>query len=88
MSSTPDLITLPLSDIEAVVFYKRDEVTADLICCDVEAKGQVWTFHEDASGWDGLIAHLSSLPGFRSDWYSAVVGAPFATNETVAFRRA
>lgn len=70
-----------------MVFYKRDEVTADLICCDVEAHGQVWTFHEEASVWKDLIEHLSALPNFRADWYEAVAIPPFATSKTVAFDR-
>lgn len=81
------LSQLPHPAIDAVIFYKRDEITTDLICCDVEASGLVWTFHEEMAGWDALIAHLSALPGFRSDWYAAVTGQPFATNETVAFAR-
>jgi hypothetical protein len=81
------LSELPLLKIDAVVFYKRDEITTDLICCDVEVLGRVWTFHEEASGWTELIAHLSALPGFRADWYEAVVHPPFATSETVAFDR-
>lgn len=88
MSSMLDLSTLPLSDIDAVVFYKRDEITTDLICCDIEAKGQVWTTHEDAADWDDLIARVSRLPNFKGDWYSAVARPAFAPSETVAFRRA
>jgi hypothetical protein len=41
---------LPLNQVERVTFYKRDEITADLICCDVEIGGQVWTFHEEQVG--------------------------------------
>lgn len=85
---TPAVLSqLPLSTIETVVFYKRDEITTDLICCDVEVARRVWTFHEEATGWADLIAHLSALPGFRDDWYEAVVKPPFATSETVAFNR-
>lgn len=88
MTITPaTLDALPLFEIDAVVFYKRDAITTDLICCDVEIAGQVRTFHEDAKGWSDLIAHLSALPGFRTDWYEAVANPPFAPSETVAFRR-
>ena len=84
----PDIpAQLPLSEIDAVVFYKRDEITTDLICCDVEVAGRVRTFHEEAAGWEGLIAHLADLPGFRTDWYAEVANPPFATSETVAYRR-
>lgn len=89
MAGSLDMIArLPLSGVDAVIFYKRDEITTDLICCDVEAGGQIWTFHEAARGWDALIAHLSGLPGFNADWYGSVVNPPFAINQTVAYRRA
>ncbi len=88
MTITPTILRrLPLSEIDAVVFYKRDEITTDLICCDVEVRGRVWTFHEEAVGWQTLIAHLSALPGFRGDWYEAVVRPPFEASRTVAFGR-
>jgi hypothetical protein len=88
MIITPAILAqLPLTDIDAVVFYKRDEITTDLICCDVEVAGCVSTFHEEAKGWADLIAHLSALPGFRADWYEAVVSPSFAASETIAFDR-
>ena len=88
VSITPDILSqVPLREIDAVVFYKRDEITTDLICCDVEVAGCVWTFHEEASGWKDLIAHLAGLPGFRTDWYADVVNPPFAASETAAYRR-
>ena len=88
MTITPAVLAqLTLPDVRAVVFYKRDEITTDLICCDLEVAGHVWSFHEEAAGWQDLIAHLSALPGFRADWYEAVVGPPFATSETIAFDR-
>ncbi|SEQ47902.1 hypothetical protein [Sphingobium sp. YR768] len=88
MTITPaTLAQLQLPDIDAVIFSKRDEIVTDLICCDVDIAGRVWTFHEEVKGWDILIAHLSALPGFRADWYEAVVKPPFAAIETVAFDR-
>ena len=78
---------LPLAEIDGVVFYKRDEITTDLICCDIELGGRIWTFHEEAQGWRELIAHISALPGFRADWFSAVANPAFETNRTIAFQR-
>lgn len=87
MSITPDILAaIPLSEVDAVVFYKRDEITTDLICCDVEVAGRIWTFHEETAGWKDLMAHLASLPGFRADWYAEVADPPFALSETVAYR--
>ncbi len=78
---------IPLAGIDRVVVYKRDEITTDLICCAVEFDGNTWTFHEEMTGWDLLLGHLRTLPGFRTDWLAAVAQPPFATNETLAFRR-
>ena len=78
---------LALDQINRVTFYKRDELTTDLICCDVDVAGQVWFFHEELPGWELLLKHLQQLPGFRQDWYAAVVQPPFAACETLAFER-
>ena len=78
---------LPLAEIENVTFYKRDQITTDLIFCDVQTGDKVWTFHEELVGWNLLLQHLRKLPGFRADWYAAVSQPPFAASETVAFHR-
>ena len=78
---------LPLAAIERVTFFKRDELSTDLICCEVELGGQVWFFHEEAEGWERLVRYLEKLPGFRTDWYASVVQPPFAATETIAFSR-
>jgi hypothetical protein len=78
---------LPLTDIANVTFYKRDELTTDLICCDVRVDGKVWTFNEELVGWALLLQHLYKLPSFRTDWYAAVSQPPFATSKTQAFSR-
>ena len=54
-----------LSSVERVTFFKRDEITTDLICCQVVSSGQVQTIHEEMPIWDALIGHLVGLPGFR-----------------------
>jgi hypothetical protein len=78
---------LPLEEVEKVTFFKRDEITSDLICCELSIAGKVWTFHEEVPGWDLLIGHLQSLPGFRADWFAQVSQPAFARSETVAFSR-
>lgn len=78
---------LPLSAIDRVTFYKRDEITTDLICCDIEMGESVRTFHEELRGWDLLLQHLHKLPGFREDWFAAVSQPAFEARETVAFSR-
>ncbi|WP_424770440.1 hypothetical protein [Pontixanthobacter sp.] len=78
---------LPLTGVAKVTFYKRDEVTTDLVCCDVVVADEVWSFHEELVGWDLLLDHLQKLPRFRADWFANVSQPPFATAETVAFSR-
>ena len=81
------LAQLPLTDVGKVTFYKRDELTADLICCEVVVADEVWRFHEELAGWDLLLNHLQGLPNFRADWFATVSRPPFSTSETVAFNR-
>ncbi|MFZ5663805.1 MAG: hypothetical protein ACOY7L_01140 [Pseudomonadota bacterium] len=76
-----------LSSVERVTFFKRDEITTDLICCQVVSSGQVQTIHEEMPIWDALIGHLVGLPGFRQDWFAAVSQSAFQPCETVAFER-
>ena len=82
-----DLNLLPLTGIDKVTFYKRDEITTDLICCELLVGDATWIFHEELTGWDALIVHLSKLPGFLSDWFAQVSKPPFETSEIVAFSR-
>lgn len=81
------LAQMPLPEVRSVIFYKRDEVTTDLICCDVQVASRVWTFHEEMTGWRDLIIHLSAPPDFLADWFEVVVCPPFSTSVTVAFER-
>ena len=88
MTITPAVLAqLALPDVRAVVFYKRGQITTDLIRCDVAVAGRIWTFHEESAGWPALLAHVSVLPGFRADWYEAVVSPPFAASTTIASDR-
>ena len=74
-------------EIEKVVFFKRDELCTDLICCEITQHGQPFHFHEEWRGWDDLIEALKDLAGFRTDWFAKVSQPPFATSTFVAFQR-
>ena len=85
---TPELLDqLSLTEIDRVTFFKRDELTTDLLCCDVQLNGQHWFFHEGMGGWDLLLDHLKGLPGFREDWFAAVSHPAFEAAEMTAFRK-
>ena len=77
----------PLGDVERVIFFKRDELTTDLICCEVTIAGKNWAFHEEQDIWPHLLKHVEQLPGFKTEWFASVVQPPFGRNEFVAFSR-
>jgi hypothetical protein len=78
-------------DIHEVVFFKRDELTTDLICCDIvvrtEQGSETWFLHEELPGWDDLVRFLERLPGFDREWFRKVAWPAFAANPTSVFRR-
>ncbi|MBL8543088.1 MAG: hypothetical protein JNJ63_04720 [Hyphomonadaceae bacterium] len=80
-----------LDDIQEVTFFKRDELTTDLICCDIvvcTAQGvETWFLHEELPGWDDLTRLLERLPGFDSQWFRKVAWPAFASNPTSVFKR-
>ncbi|MFI0845329.1 hypothetical protein [Mesorhizobium sp. IMUNJ 23232] len=78
---------IELSEIERITFYKRDEITTDLICCELEIGGKTWLFHEEMPGWKLLLKHFQKLPGFHPDWFAAVSHPAFEACVTVAYRR-
>ena len=81
------LPTIPMAEIDTVTFYKLDEVTTDLICCEISAVGTHWRFHEEMKGWATLLDRLRQLPAFRSDWFERVSQPPFVESRFVAFER-
>lgn len=79
-------------EVRAIVAYKLDELTTDLVCCDIVTGAgdgeQIRTIHEELPGFDAAIKRFESLPGFDRQWRDAVVLPPFATNRTVIYDRA
>jgi hypothetical protein len=82
---------IALHDIQEVIFFKRDEWTMDLICCDVVVRTEngieTWFLHEDLPGWDDFIHLLECLPGFDHEWFRKVAWPAFAPNPTSVFKR-
>lgn len=76
-----------MPEIQNVTFYKRDEITTDLLCCDIVVGDRVLSFHEEMTSWDVVLARLGELPGFRTEWFSQVSQPPFAESSFVAFNR-
>lgn len=73
--------------IKTVKFFKRDEITTDLICCDIEADDRSLFFHEEMSVWDPVLTHLKRLQGFDVNWFSKVSQPAFETCLHVAYQR-
>ncbi len=84
MSADPNL---DLSAIERVEFYKRDELTTDLICCDVMLDGVTRLYHEEMPIWRSLLDRLQLLQGFRADWFALVSQPPFADCRLTAYEK-
>ena len=77
----------PLGSIDRVTFWKRDELTTDLICCEVATSGKASTFHEEMPEWSSLIERLEALNGFRADWFAQVFQPPFQPTPFLAYSR-
>lgn len=79
-------------EVSAIVAYKLDELTTDLVCCDIVTGAgdgeQIRTIHEELPGFDNAMAGFETLPGFDRRWREAVILPPFAANRTVIYSRA
>lgn len=86
------LPSIALDTIQEVSFFKRDELTTDLVCCEVVVRGEggdmTWFFHEEAPEWGDVLKLVEQLPGFDREWPSKVMRPPLAEKRTVAFDRA
>lgn len=78
---------MPLAAINRVTFYKIDEITTDMICCEIATPDGLWTYHEEREDWGQLIGALEALPNFAKDWSSHVNHPPFAASTFVAYER-
>lgn len=81
------IVELPDAAIERVTFYKRDELTTDLICLELIAASGPILAHEELKGWDEAIGRLSRLPGFDLLWFEKVSKPAFAACSTIAWPR-
>ena len=81
-----------LDEVNAIVAYKIDELTTDLVCCDIVTGSgdgqQIRTVHEEIPGFETVMARFAALPGFNKQWRETVILPPFATNRTTIYNRA
>jgi hypothetical protein len=80
------------ADVVEIRAYKRDELTTDLLCLDVQVKdGTTWLVHEEAPGWEEFLEEAErALPGVRPfrEWFAEVTQPALARNEKLIFKRA
>ncbi|ATY30857.1 hypothetical protein [Sphingomonas psychrotolerans] len=86
-STAAALAQIEWSKVHSVTFYKIDQITTDLICCDVSTDAEVWTLHEEMSDWGAFLREIELLPGFRADWFAEVSQPVFAESRFLAFSR-
>ncbi len=83
--------TVSLEEIKTIFAYKLDEITTDLVCCDIVTGvgdgEQIRTIHEELPGFDVAMARLEALPAFNQMWRDDVLLPPFATNRTTIYSR-
>lgn len=86
-----DLQKYNLDTVIKVEFFKRDELTTDLLCCEILISGtkgnETWFVHEESTQWDDVLALVSKLPDFDLSWREKVVLPAFSENRTTAFIR-
>jgi len=87
----PDLQKCNLDNIIKVEFFKRDELTTDLLCCEILTSGakgnETWFVHEESTQWENVLALVNQLPNFDLNWREKMVHPVFAENRTTAFTR-
>lgn len=85
-------IRISWDEIVEIQGYKRDLVTVDLVCFDVEVKKgaekMTYTIHEEMKGFE-QVSHVfaKTLPGFDKEWRGRVVKPAFVENRTLLFGR-
>lgn len=76
-------------NVNQVVFYKKDELTTDLICCEITINTErgpvIWFVHEEGDEWERMLLEMEQLKGFDKSWHEKVINPPFAENRTIAF---
>jgi hypothetical protein len=77
-------------EITHIVAYKKDLLTTDLVCFDIETGRadnlRTFTIHEEAEGFELLDAEFGRvLTGYNSMWRIKVIQPPFATNRTTIY---
>jgi hypothetical protein len=75
------LVEIPFSQVTRVSAFKRDLGTVDLICFEIEVRGEKpLEVNEEMGGFEDLVARFAKDPKFDKHWRERVVKPAFATN--------
>jgi hypothetical protein len=87
---TSDAVVFNWQEINAVVAFKRDCVTVDLICLLVADNTKQLEINEEDIGWHAFAGAIeNNLPGSVAydSWWPAVAHPAFATNSTIIYSK-
>lgn len=75
-------------DVASIEAYKRDLVTEDLICLDINLSSrESITLHEELTGFEEFKTTMSSqLKLNNKNWMSAVMLPPFEECRTIVYK--
>ena len=89
--STKSTEAISLDEVSAIVVYKIDALTTDLVCCEIVIGAgdtrRTHTVHEGLHGFDAVMVLFEDLPAFNRRWRDEIILPPFATNRTVIYNR-
>ena len=80
-----------MEDINVISAFKRDMLTTDLVCFEIEycreKKPVVIEINEEMADFDLLAERISQMKGFVPNWRELVIKPPFATQRTCVYKR-
>ncbi len=82
-------LSIEWASIRSITAYKRDLITTDLVCLQIEfgSEPRYFQISEEWLGFANLTESLASRFAFPADWQETVVQPPFATNDKILFTR-
>lgn len=82
-------ISIEWTSIRSIKAYKRDLITSDLVCLQIEfgSEPHYLDISEEWCGFTNLSESLVQRFAFPADWQEVVIQPPFASNETILFTK-
>ena len=82
-----DKLLFKWQDVSSIEAYKRDMITEDLICLDIELSlGNVYTLHEELKGFKEFNSMMQSQLCLNNEkWFIDVVQPPFEECRTTVY---